>query len=195
MGRNDDQVKIRGFRIEIGEIEAQLARHAQVKEAAVVAREDSPGYKRLVAYVVPRVASAAEPTAAPSIENLRAHLNALLPEYMVPSAYVILDRMPLTPSGKLDRRLLPAPGVDAYMSQEYVPPQGQIEETLTIIWQELLKVERVGRHDNFFELGGHSLLAVKLAAQVGERLKVNLTVAVVFRYRSEEHTSELQSPI
>src|SRR6185369_7282911 len=144
LGRNDHQVKIRGFRIELGEIEAELVRHGQVKEVAVVAREDAPGEKRLVAYLVARAE-----TGQPSVEALRAHVKEVLPEYMVPSAFVILERMPLTQNGKLDRRALPAPELGAYISRRYEAPQGEVEEILAGIWQGLLRVERVGRWDNF----------------------------------------------
>ncbi|UZE26281.1 amino acid adenylation domain-containing protein [Pseudomonas sp. B21-056] len=154
LGRNDDQVKIRGFRIELGEIEAKLAQHEAVKEAVVLAREDVPGDKRLVAYFTE--------SETVDIETLRSHLQARLPEYMVPVAYVQLDALPLTPNGKLDRKALPAPDHDALISRGYEAPQGEIETTLAQIWRDLLKVERVGRHDHFFELGGHSLLAVNL---------------------------------
>ena len=162
LGRNDHQVKIRGFRIELGEIEARLVGHEQVKEAVVLAREDVPGEKRLVAYVVAR-----EAAQAPSVEGLRAHVKETLPEHMVPNAFVVLERMPLTANGKLDRRALPAPELGAYISREYEAPRGEVEEILAGIWQSLLRVERVGRQDNFFELGGHSLLIV----QVMERLR------------------------
>ena len=154
LGRNDFQVKIRGFRIELGEIEARLAAHGQVREAVVVAREDSAGDKRLAAYY-----TGGEELGA---EVLRAHLAAALPDYMVPAAYVKLDALPLTPNGKLDRKALPAPGGEAYATRGYEAPVGEAEETLARLWAELLKLERVGRHDNFFELGGHSLLAVSL---------------------------------
>jgi amino acid adenylation domain-containing protein len=174
LGRNDGQVKIRGYRVEVGEVEAQLARHAQVKEAAVVAREDVPGQRRLVAYITCRDQN------SPGVEELRVHLKAVLPEYMVPSAIVTLEALPLTPSGKLDRRALPAPELDAYANQAYEPPQGQTEELLAAIWQELLRVERVGRHDNFFELGGHSLLATRVVAHIHERLHVEISVRKVF---------------
>jgi amino acid adenylation domain-containing protein/thioester reductase-like protein len=161
LGRNDHQVKIRGFRIELGEIEAQLSRHTQLKEAVVIAREDVPGEKRLVAYVVP-----AEPSGAPAVEELRVQLNAVLPEHMVPSAFVTLDRMPLSPNGKLDRRALPAPELNAYTARQYEAPRGEVEEILAGIWQSLLRVERVGRKDNFFELGGHSLQIMQMMERV-----------------------------
>ncbi|MCI0998344.1 AMP-binding enzyme, partial [Pseudomonas corrugata] len=139
--------------IELGEIEAKLAQHDAVKEAVVLAREDVPGDKRLVAYFTP-----ANDTA--DIETLRSHLQAQLPEYMVPVAYVRLDAMPLTPNGKLDRKALPAPEHDALITRGYEAPRGETETVLAQIWQDLLGLQQVGRHDHFFELGGHSLLAV-----------------------------------
>ncbi|MGX1174669.1 amino acid adenylation domain-containing protein [Pseudomonas sp. R151218B TE3479] len=157
LGRNDDQVKIRGFRIELGEIEAKLAQAPNIKETVVVAREDVPGDKRLVAYFTQH-----SPDETVEIEALRTHLQAQLPAYMVPVAYVRLDALPLTPNGKLDRKALPAPDLDALITRGYEAPQGEVETTLAQLWQEVLKVERVGRHDHFFELGGHSLLAVSL---------------------------------
>ena len=175
LGRNDSQVKIRGFRIELGEIEARLLQHERVKEAVVLAREDVPGEKSLVAYVVGQASGNA------SVEVLRAHLKAVLPDHMMPSAFVMLERLPLTANGKLDRRALPAPERDAYGSREYEAPQGEIEEILAGIWQGLLGVERVGRQDNFFELGGHSLLIVRMQ----ERLRrVGLSVDVRRIYES-----------
>jgi amino acid adenylation domain-containing protein len=180
LGRNDHQVKIRGFRIELGEIESQLARHSQVSEAVVIAYEGAPhdgpgGDKRLVAYVVPH------PTTPLSVESLRTHLQAVLPEYMVPSAFVILESLPLTSSGKLDRRALPVPEHGAYTSRQYEAPRGEIEEALARIWGELLRVERVGRQDNFFELGGHSLLILKLIARSADQFKMKLPIQAVFR--------------
>ncbi len=146
VGRNDFQVKVRGYRIELGEIEARLREREGVGEAVVVAREDRVGEKRLVAYYTRAAAGGAE--------QLREHLAASLPEYMVPAAYVGMERMPLTANGKLDRKALPAPEGDAYVVREYEEPEGEMEESLAGIWAEVLHVERVGRQDNFFELGG-----------------------------------------
>nr|WP_279627603.1 non-ribosomal peptide synthetase [Pseudomonas salomonii] len=153
-GRNDQQVKIRGFRIELGEIETRLSEHPQVKDAVVLAREDEPGHKRLVAYFTERDSV--------DIATLRDDLLTQLPDYMVPSAYVRLDSLPLTSNGKVDRKALPAPDQDALLSRGYEAPQGEVENVLARIWADLLKVEQVGRYDNFFELGGHSLLSVSL---------------------------------
>ena len=161
LGRIDHQVKVRGFRIELGEIEAALLSHPAVREAVVIAREDTPGDKRLVAYYTPVETNAAN-AAALDAGQLRAHLLARVPEYMVPAAYVRLTAMPLTPNGKLDRKALPAPEADAYAVRGYEAPCGEIETALATIWCDVLKLDRVGRHDNFFELGGHSLLAVIL---------------------------------
>jgi len=163
LGRNDHQVKIRGYRIELGEIEARLLEHTGVRETVVLAREDTPGEKRLVAYYT---ASGEVEVAA---EVLRAHLSVTLPEHMVPAAYVRMERMPLTANGKLDRKALPTPGTDAFGVRGYEAPQGEIEEKLAAIWVEVLKVERVGRHDNFFELGGHSLVAVALIERMRQQ--------------------------
>jgi aryl carrier-like protein len=164
LGRNDFQVKIRGFRIELGEIEARLAEHPSVREAVVLAREDTPGDKRLVAYYT---STAAGDTV--SAEQLRSHLSAVLPEYMVPAACVRLESLPLTPNGKLDRKALPAPEADAYATRGYEAPQGEIEEKLAAVWADVLKLDKVGRQDNFFALGGHSLLAITLI----ERMRRN----------------------
>ncbi|HEU0055201.1 MAG TPA: amino acid adenylation domain-containing protein, partial [Longimicrobium sp.] len=170
LGRRDHQVKIRGYRIELGEIEARLAEHAEVRESVVLAREDAPGEKRLVAYVV----------GGASAEALRAHLGAALPAYMVPSAFVPLDAFPLTSTGKLDRRALPAPEGDAYATRGYEPPVGETEEALAEIWAEVLRVERVGRRDSFFELGGHSLLAVRVISRVRQVLGAEVALTELF---------------
>src|SRR5262249_11085341 len=157
----DEQVKLRGFRIEPGEIEAALAQHPQVREAVVILREDRPGNKRLVGYVVPRQ----EPGPLPS--DLRDFLEQKLPAYMVPSVIVILGRLPLTPNSKLDRRALPAPDADrAQLALPYVPPRTPAEQLLAGIWGDVLGVDRVGIHDDFYQLGGDSLLAVHLFAQI-----------------------------
>ena len=174
LGRNDQQVKIRGYRIELGEIESQLSRYPQVKEAVVLAREDEPGEKRLVAYYT------AEEDAV-EVNGLRTHLQASLPEYMVPAAFVRLEQIPLTPNGKVDRKALPAPEGDAYHRGEYEAPQGQVEEGLARIWEELLQVQRVGRQDNFFELGGHSLLAVRLSSRILQAYSVEVSVQSIFQ--------------
>ena len=163
LGRNDFQVKIRGFRVEVGEVEARLAEYESVRAAVVLAREDRAGEKRLVAYL-----TVVEGATVP-VEGLRAYLGSVLPEYMVPAAYVVMDAFPLTPNGKLDRKALPAPEADAYASRAYEAPHGEIEETLAEVWQQLLRVERVGRQDNFFELGGHSLLALQMIECLRQR--------------------------
>jgi acyl carrier protein len=185
LGRNDFQVKIRGFRIEPGEIEARLGACEGVREAQVVAREDSPGDKRLVAYLVAREG------AAVSAASLRAALSAVLPEYMVPSAYVMLDAFPLTPNGKLDRRALPAPDQSSVVTQAYEAPQGEIEMAIAEIWQDLLGLEQVGRHDRFFELGGHSLDAVQLHARIRQKYDVTISIRDIFERPSLAEIAEL----
>ncbi|MBT0964145.1 non-ribosomal peptide synthetase [Denitromonas iodatirespirans] len=165
LGRNDFQVKIRGFRIELGEVEAKLIQHEQVEEAAVLAL-DYGGDKRLVAYVT-------GPETLTS-EVLRTHAQQMLPHFMVPGAYVRMDRLPLTLNGKLDRKALPMPDSLAYVQREYVAPDGEIETHLASIWSDLLHVTRVGRQDNFFELGGHSLLAVQLVSRVQKVFDVSV---------------------
>ncbi|WP_292436312.1 non-ribosomal peptide synthetase [Methylobacter sp.] len=164
LGRIDHQVKIRGFRIELGEIEAQLLAHPGVKEAVVLAREDQPNDKRLVAYLVENQ------TGTIPIDNLRTRLKDALPDYMVPSAFVVLDEMPLSANGKLDRKCLPVPGISEQRGKHYVAPGTQTETILSEIWQEVLGVEQVGAEDNFFDLGGHSLLATQLFFLVQKRL-------------------------
>jgi amino acid adenylation domain-containing protein/non-ribosomal peptide synthase protein (TIGR01720 family) len=156
LGRIDNQVKIRGFRIELGEIEAVLTTHPEVREAVVIVHEDSPGHKRLVAYVVAREQS--------SIKNqLRDFLKQKLPNYMVPSAFLILDALPLTPNGKVDRRALKAPDIARQeLETDLVVPRTESEEILAQIWREVLHQEQVGIHDNFFELGGDSILSLQI---------------------------------
>ncbi|RTE87919.1 amino acid adenylation domain-containing protein, partial [Bradyrhizobium sp. LVM 105] len=170
LGRNDDQVKIRGYRIEPGEIVAKLCEHAWVREAVVVARQNGPSDKHLIAYVVYAPEAGSDEGDAGTLAGaLRAHLSARLPDYMVPSAFVRLAALPLTLNGKLDRKALPAPRDEAYVRRTYALPQGEMEAVLAQIWAELLGLERVGRDDNFFELGGHSLLAVQMIERLRRR--------------------------
>ncbi|MGH3711202.1 MAG: condensation domain-containing protein, partial [Pseudonocardiaceae bacterium] len=159
LGRADEQVKIRGFRIEPGEIETVLATHPSVASVAVIAREDEPGRKRLVAYIVAKADQAIDSV------GLRTHTAAVLPDYMVPSAFVTLDVLPLNPSGKLDRRALPAPELDVSSGVNYVPPRTTVEQVLVDIWTHVLGAERVGIEDNFFELGGDSILSIQVVSR------------------------------
>ena len=175
LGRNDHQVKIRGFRIELGEIERTLLRHEAIREAVVVVREDEPGEKRLVAYVTLKMVNAATDIAA----SLRNRLLETLPDYMVPTAFMVLEHLPLTPNGKHDRKALPAPDNSALVRRVYEAPQGETEIAIANIWSELLKLERVGRWDNFFELGGHSLLAVTFMERL-RRLGLAANVSALF---------------
>ncbi|WP_442947635.1 amino acid adenylation domain-containing protein [Nostoc sp.] len=174
LGRIDNQVKIRGFRIELGEVEAVLGQLSNIQASCVVVREDTPGDKRLVAYIV------RQPEQTISTSGVRNFLKEKLPEYMVPSAIVILDALPLSPNRKLDRRALPAPDLHNQLSDRYVAPRNPIEEILSLIWAQVLKVERVGIHDNFFELGGHSLLATQLVSRVRTSLKIELALRSLF---------------
>jgi amino acid adenylation domain-containing protein len=177
LGRLDHQVKIRGFRIELGEIEAVLAQEPQVQQSVVLLREDRPGDQRLVAYVVPRDAET-----KPVDAYLRQRVQAKLPDYMVPSAFVVLQALPLTPNGKVNRSVLPAPEVDrADLAMAWDAPRTPTEESLAAIWSEVLGVGRVGIHDNFFELGGHSLLAVQLFARIEARLGRRLPLHALFK--------------
>src|SRR5271166_492038 len=169
LGRVDHQVKIRGFRVELGEIEAALVRHKSVREAVVAGRPDATGEMSLAAYVVPR--DRLDPIAS---GDLRRWLVDLVPEYMVPTAFVILESLPLTPNGKVDRQALPNPAQARLPANvQFVPPRGPIEQALAEIWTDLLGVEPVGAHDNFFERGGHSLLAVQLLARIRQMFKVD----------------------
>ncbi len=182
LGRIDNQVKIRGFRIELGEIETALSEHGDVQSCCVIAREDTPGEKRLVAYVVPypQVTCTERSRSTPTIDQLRHSLKAKLPEYMVPNAFVVLESLPLTPNDKVDRRALPAPDLQSEQKDKYVAPRTPIEEMLVQIWTQVLKLERVGIHDNFFEIGGHSLLATQLLSRIRNIFKIELPLRELF---------------
>nr|QEO74666.1 phosphopantetheine-binding domain-containing pro [uncultured bacterium] len=175
LGRVDQQLKLRGFRVEPGEIETALYAHPSVRAAVVMLREDAPDEKRLVAYVQPR--EGAELTAA----ELRGRLRATLPDYMMPSAFVLLERLPLTPGGKIDRRALPEPDRSRRESVEtFVAPRDPTEEQVARVWCEVLKLARVGVYDNFFEAGGHSLLATQVIARLREELRVEVPLRGFF---------------
>jgi amino acid adenylation domain-containing protein len=176
LGRLDGQVKIRGFRVEVEEIEAALRRVSGVREAVVQAREDASGGKRLVAYIVP------ESEGAPARSALRSGLGVSLPDHMVPSDFVFLDALPMTPNGKIDRKGLPAPEqLRSELEDDFVAPRTELEARIVGIWCEILAVERVGVHDNFFDLGGHSLLAMRLLARVEREVGAGLSLAAIFR--------------
>jgi amino acid adenylation domain-containing protein len=179
VGRGDQQVKVRGFRIELGEIETVLHRHPAVRDCAVVARDDGPSRRRLVAYVAPLDGRASAATA----DALRDFLRAWLPEYMVPSAFVLLPALPLTPNGKVDRRALPAPQAPAAPDDEFVPPRTELERTLARIWGEVLGIERVGVSDNFFALGGDSIQSIRVLVRAGQA-GLRLTPTQFFQHQT-----------
>jgi hypothetical protein len=187
VGRTDQQVKIRGFRVEPGEVEAVLVRQPGVADAVVVARRDDAGREapRLVAYLVP------EPGAAPTPAELRAALRAELPAYMLPAAWVTLDAFPLTRTGKVDRRALPAPDA-ASLAREAVraAPRSGVEHAVAEAWREVLGVEEVGLDDNFFDLGGHSLLLARLRSRLAGKLAREVSVVTLFRYPTVRSLAE-----
>jgi amino acid adenylation domain-containing protein len=185
IGRIDNQVKIRGFRIELGEIEACIEQLPEVRQVVVMAREDKPGDKRLVAYVV------AENPPAGLVDRLRAHLKRSLPEYMVPAAYVTLEELPLTPNDKVDRKALPAPEHSASQQTAYVGPRSLTEEVVAGSWRKALQLERVGVHDNFFELGGHSLMLVGMISEINSRFKIRLGMADLIQNPTLEQFARL----
>ena len=175
LGRLDDQVKVRGFRIELGEIEAALRGHPDIRQVAAAAREDTPGEKILTLYFVPREKP------GPAIEDLRSFLHNKLPEYMVPPRFVRLEEIPLTSSGKVDRRALPAPEAVRAPERVYEAPRDAFERQLVEIWERYLRVKPVGISDNFFELGGHSLLAVRVFAEVEKLVGRKLPLAMILQ--------------
>ncbi len=189
LGRFDHQVKLRGFRIELGEIEAVLSQQTGVAEAVVIAREDVPGDKRLVAYLVAKKGSDA------GSEELRDFLKSKLPDYMIPSAYVKLDEMPLTPNGKVDRQALPAPGLlrTEDSPSSFIAPRSKLESQLVQIWEEVLNAKPIGVRDNFFDLGGHSLLAVKLFSRIEQATGSALSMTTLFDTATVEQQAELLS--
>jgi amino acid adenylation domain-containing protein len=177
LGRNDQQVKLRGFRIELGEIEAVLATHADVTDSVIMAREDTPGDKRLVAYVIPATGQ------QPGTETLRGFLQQHLPDFMIPSAFLTLDSFPLTANGKVDRRSLPAPeGSRPELETSYVAPEAHIERTIAGIWQAALGLTEVGIHDNFFDLGGHSLHLIAVHGKLKTELGTKIPMVDMFRF-------------
>jgi acyl carrier protein len=175
LGRRDDQVKLRGFRVELGEIAAVLDGHPAVRETAVLVREDAPGERHLVAYLVPASAQ------APTTSELHRFLQAMLPDYMVPSAFVWLDALPLTPNGKVDRQALPAPeGLRPQLEGVYVAPSTEVEQRIAAVWREVLGLGQVGIHDNFFQLGGHSLKVLQVLARLRRAFQIELSVRAMF---------------
>ncbi|MFD6301379.1 phosphopantetheine-binding protein, partial [Streptomyces sp. NPDC060235] len=180
LGRADFQVKIRGFRVELGEVEAVIASHPAVAQVAVIAREDQPGGKRLIAYVTPSNIESTEQVrdTEPVNREMRRYVGERLPEFMVPAAVVVLDALPLTANGKLDRRALPAP--DYATATAFRAPRTEREQALCEIFAEVLGVEKVGIDDSFFDLGGHSLLATRLISRIRTRLGAELPLRAVF---------------
>jgi acyl carrier protein len=186
LGRLDHQVKIRGFRIELGEIESVISGHHEIKEAVVLAREDTPGDKRLVAYIVPTVST-------PDLEDLRQLLRSQLAEYMVPASFVVLDSFPLTSNGKIDRKALPAP--TAERAGEISLPESEAERRVASIWSSILDLEEVGTRDTFFSLGGHSLLVMRLANQLAAAFDREVAVADIFRFPTVEHQARFLTEV
>jgi len=175
LGRIDHQVKVRGYRIELGEVEAVLGEHPTVSEVVILAREDAPNEKRLVAYIV------FHPEQAVTVSELREFLKKKLPDHMIPAAYVTLNELPLTANRKLDRQALPAPEQGRpQIEQAFVAPRTAAEMVMARIWSDLLNVEQVGIHDNFFELGGHSLLATQVISQVRSTFQVEIPLRRLF---------------
>ncbi|MBE7384654.1 MAG: amino acid adenylation domain-containing protein [Leptolyngbya sp. SIO1E4] len=191
LGRIDHQVKIRGFRIELEEIEAALLQHPAIHEVIVFVREDHPGDQRIVAYLV------FNQEQVPTINQLQGFVREKLPNYMVPSAFVVLDAIPLTPNGKVDRGALPAPESRPQLAETYVLPQTETERIIAAVWQEILQLEKVGINDNFFNVGGHSLLLVKIQARLNDIFEQELSIVEFFKYPTvrslAKHLSQQQN--
>ncbi|YAG14349.1 Carrier domain-containing protein [Nostoc sp. DSM 114161] len=190
LGRIDNQVKIRGFRIELSEIEAVLSQHLGVREAVVIAREDVPDNKYLVAYIVANDEQIPSQNVQTFASLIREFLKSKLPEYMIPKAYAILESLPLTPNGKIDRRALPTPETITFNYQDFVTPRSQLEELLAEIWAKVLGKEQVGVRDNFFELGGHSLLATQLTSRIRDTFQIDLAVRNLFEAPTVEQLAK-----
>ncbi|MDZ8235946.1 MAG: amino acid adenylation domain-containing protein [Nostoc sp. ChiQUE01a] len=190
LGRIDNQVKIRGFRIELSEIEAVLSQHPAVKETIVIAGEDVPDDKYLVAYIVPKQERIPMEDVQSFASLLRQFLKEKLPEYMVPKAYMVLESLPLTANGKVDRHALPIPETITFNNQDYVAPRSQVEKLLAEIWAKVLGKEQVGVHDNFFELGGHSLLATVLTSRIRDTFQIDLPVRNLFETPTVEQLAK-----
>jgi aspartate racemase len=187
IGRQDNQVKIRGFRIELGEIEGAIADHSNIKETVVVAREDRSGDKRLIAYIVPL-----EESASIATSELRRLLKQKLPEYMIPFAFVVLDALPRTPNGKVNRLALPAPNFNRNeLEQSFVAPRNELEQQIANIWEKNLNLSPIGIRDNFFDLGGNSLLAVSLFAEIEQNFQAKLPLSTLFQAPTIEELANI----
>jgi amino acid adenylation domain-containing protein len=182
IGRIDEQIKIRGFRVELGEIENNLLEHSNIKETVVVALENEQGEKYLVAYLITNESL--------KITEIRDYLTQKLPNYMLPSAFVFLDEFPLTPNGKIDKKALPKPDFENNRENEFIAPSNDIEIKLAQIWQEVLKVEKIGINDNFFSLGGHSLLATQIVSRIRTNFSLELPLIYLFEYPTIKSLSE-----
>jgi hypothetical protein len=195
LGRIDYQIKIRGYRIELGEIEAILEEHPGIQQSVVVAKEDKSGDKKLIAFIVPNSGGILES------EELREQLRLRLPDYMIPAGFVLLDTLPLTANGKVDRKaLLSVDGIPLSSKTEYVKPNNKLEQTIAVIWQQVLQLEKVGVNDNFFDIGGHSLLMAQVQSRLREALKKDLplvrllehpTVGSLAKYLAQENGETL----
>ena len=189
LGRIDYQVKIRGFRIELGEIEAVLSQHPTIAQSVVIVYENVPGDKRLVAYIVPN------PEQTPIINDLQPFLSQKLPDYMIPSAFIVLDAFPLTPNGKVDRLLLSTPDLSRQeVEGTFVHPRNEVERQLTQIWEQVLGIQPIGIRDNFFTLGGHSLLAIKLFWEIEKTFAKNLPLSILFQSGTIETLAQIIDP-